>query len=121
MHDLNANDVDLPVDLPIETRVKAGMALLDEKYGPEWVEAIDVESLDLQDNCSCVLGQLEGEFNEGLSKVFNLPLGSGFAPVVVDSGFNADRADIWARMDEYPELTTVWKAAILARRAELAS
>lgn len=40
-----------------EDRVAAGAALLDEKL-PGWHDQIDTETLEMGDECRCVLGQL---------------------------------------------------------------
>jgi hypothetical protein len=44
-----------------EAAVKRGIAWLDA-HKREWRKRIDIESLDLQYPCACVLGQLEGDF-----------------------------------------------------------
>lgn len=130
MHiDLNEGDRDLPVDLPIEVRVKQGMMLLDEKYGPGWVEAIDLKSLHLGLACNCVLGQLNGgpaplasddenPYITGCNALgLNIP-----ADEPCDYGFNVRTTDGRpAPASEWTALTDAWKVAIVARREELAS
>jgi hypothetical protein len=46
-------------------QVAAGAALLDMKR-PGWREEIDTDRLDVQFYDTCILGQLYGEFDEGL-------------------------------------------------------
>ncbi len=46
------------VDADLMAYVKRGMELLERKYGPDWVEHIDLLKLDLGDAEVCVLGQL---------------------------------------------------------------
>lgn len=113
--DLNADDADLPVGLPIEVRVKAGMALLDEKHGPDWVHRIDVDTLQLSSSCRCVLGQLSGK-RDFVAEVERVLPESKY-----DEGRAASEHGFWLRLGElhgYNELTTAWRLAILARRME---
>lgn len=111
--DLNADEEPGDVVLPVEVRVKQGMALLDEKHGPGWVHKIDVESLDVAGNCSCVLGQLYGDYGTGLFSLFpRYRIGD-----TTNAGFFASDGAVWCP-GEWDELTTAWRLAILARRAE---
>lgn len=48
--------------LTIEERVINGFDALTDHYGPEWQDAIDTETLNLESTCNCVLGQLEGDY-----------------------------------------------------------
>jgi hypothetical protein len=53
------------VDAAVLERVKRGMALLEERHGPDWVGMIDLAELDLRDGHSCVLGQVYLASEEG--------------------------------------------------------
>lgn len=50
----------------VEERVADGVAFLDE-YDLTWREGVDPETLDIADCHRCVLGQLFGDYGEGLS------------------------------------------------------
>lgn len=47
--------------------VRRGMKWLDANV-PNWREKVDVDSLDLQAPCGCVLGQIDGDFYEAVWK-----------------------------------------------------
>ena len=53
----------------IKDSVQRGMALLDAKL-PGWEEGIDLDKLDLWDCELCVLGQLFGDFVDGVLRLF---------------------------------------------------
>ena len=53
-------------------RVRAGIALLDQQC-PDWHWRLNLQSLDMQNTCNCVLGQLYGHFWTGVNKL-NLSL-----------------------------------------------
>lgn len=104
-----------------EILAQAGAALLDKKI-PNWVELIDLDSLEMSEPCSCVIGQIA-------DKAVNLdaPYGAhrymGFNTLahhltgldgfdeLVDHGFEADD------YVEYNDLQTAWVELIEARRA----
>jgi hypothetical protein len=46
------------IDEVVLEKVKRGIAVLEEKYGPDWVDRIDLDTLDLGESDSCVLGQV---------------------------------------------------------------
>jgi hypothetical protein len=56
MSDTQVND-DIVTQEEIEFAVAVGAAWLDQ-HVPNWVNEIDLESLDLREQCACVLGQL---------------------------------------------------------------
>lgn len=115
--DLNADETAEDVVLPVEVRVKQGMALLDEKHGPEWVDRIDVDTLNLRDSCRCVLGQLNGgDYDRGLSAVGINPHTKYDTAEDIANGFDLPCSDPFGV--DYSPLTTAWKHAILARRLE---
>ena len=51
-------DLEKAADEACLARVKAGIELLQEKYGRDWVEKIDLESFDIGSPTHCVLGQV---------------------------------------------------------------
>jgi hypothetical protein len=46
------------VDRDVKARVLKGIQLLEERYGPDWADHIDLDLLDLSSAQFCVLGQL---------------------------------------------------------------
>lgn len=76
------------------TQINAGIKLLDSTT-PGWREKIDLDQLDLGSCSVCVLGQVFGDYDEGIDQ-----LGvSGY-----DYGFNT--------MSNMPALTAAWKEAL---------
>lgn len=49
-------------------RVRAGVALLDDRK-PGWANRVDVDRLEMQACDRCVLGQLFGDFHEGMERL----------------------------------------------------
>lgn len=52
-----------------ETLAPKGAALLDEKM-PGWADKIDLDELQLNDQCNCVLGQVYGGYDDGTAELF---------------------------------------------------
>lgn len=48
------------LDRKILNRVLAGIEFLQDTYGDEWVDKIDLETFRIRDGDRCVLGQIEG-------------------------------------------------------------
>ena len=71
-----------------EAQIQAGAKLLEEKVGPDWFKKIDLQRLDMFDCFHCVLGQIFGDYFDGLKILegvkydfetsLNLPINSGF-------------------------------------------
>ncbi|MEM8559390.1 MAG: hypothetical protein AAGG50_16330 [Bacteroidota bacterium] len=98
-------------------RATRGAAYLDGA-DPGWWSRLDATTLELADGRACVLGQLHGEFRQGLSRARILDLSS--APLAslspVDLGFQAYRrfGDATEALD-YAYLTRAWREEIAAR------
>jgi hypothetical protein len=56
-----------------EPEVKRGAKLLDE-IDPNWVEKIDIPELQMSMSCSCILGQVFGDYEDGLMKALEIDL-----------------------------------------------
>jgi hypothetical protein len=103
----------------IAERVAKGAALLDKK-NPGWWKpdaapiAIDLDDLELSSDCNCVLGQLAGNYAEGVSG-----LGIHLLRQEVTHGFLLDLNGEGDDLD-WPPLTAEWKRVITARRAQVA-
>lgn len=57
------------VDALVLARVKRGIALLEERYGPTWVDHMKLSDLDLSSEERCVLGQIYGGFSYGIDNL----------------------------------------------------
>lgn len=86
-------------------RVAAGAAFLDERM-PGWAERIDLGRLDLDDECNCVIGQLTGDYINGVAQ-FGLRLSEE-----VSLGFMPGQADGWHLLD------AAWADEIKKRRED---
>lgn len=86
-------------------RVKAGIALLEENFGPNWVDSINPAMLTLSDSTYCVLGQLYGSYGNGRIELDIRSTGFEY-------GFDAG-GDV-----SYGSLDRVWRAEIEAARPE---
>lgn len=87
-----------------EDRIARGAALLDEQR-PGWRDEIDVETLDLASECDCILGQLHGDYLEGVDMLdLNLPdrVACGFD--ILSGVRDEDKA--------YARLTAEWRQAL---------
>ena len=96
-------------------RARAGAVLLDAEY-PGWAEEIDLDTLDMGDCIECVLGQLYGDYMDGMAALDPAAAESDEEPAwAVDLGFNfGDMAT------EYSDLDRAWRAEI-TKRLEAAS
>lgn len=54
------------IDAEVLARVKKGFLLLQEKHGEDWINKIDMRSLNLREGHACVLGQVYGDYCHGL-------------------------------------------------------
>lgn len=99
-------------------RVEKGAALLDERC-PGWFKRIDIAQLALASCSRCVVGQLYGEFVNGL-KSLDLYLGTHDNSPAVDHGFAIGDGDGRPREDAdacfWSPLRDCWVSVIAARR-----
>lgn len=93
----------------IKERVLAGLEALQRDYGDAWVEKIDCEELDLSNEAQCVLGQVYGSFDDGLSEI--VPEGNTAHLIWArDHGFYDDDCD-------YSDLDEAWHAILCDKEA----
>jgi hypothetical protein len=86
------------------SRVRAGVAWLGANI-PDWLERIDEDGLCMCDTHNCILGQLDGGFNQScLNRNLN-------TWETVDLGFFSPRED-------YAEIYDAWRSEILRLREE---
>jgi hypothetical protein len=105
-----------------EARVSKGAAHLDALF-PKWAEYIRVNEFDLSAPCSCVLGQLHGDYREAVEDRDIIPRKWWETAVVAyasaeQMGFDAPSSDILAaeRKHDYGLLQDAWVDAIAARK-----
>lgn len=89
-------------DEEVKARVLRGLRQLRDIHGESWVEKIDCQTLELSDSSACVLGQVYGDYDDGLDA---LGLGYEEAPLY---GFDHDA------IVDYDELDEAWQAVICA-------
>jgi hypothetical protein len=89
-------------DDTFETRIERGMRLLDE-LEPGWRERVDLGRLDMSSCLTCILGQLYGDYTQGLSE-----LGVWDAEAY---GFDTYGPDP-TTSQRYQELTAAWQEAL---------
>lgn len=107
--------------------VARGAALLDEKL-PDWYNLINLDSLEMADECKCVLGQI-GEHKVNLDRLAGEPLteadGRHFWGARAALGCSDDDVvfcgfDDWATYEgtltTYEELQAAWTREIEKRR-----
>lgn len=99
-------------------RVARGAAYLDE-VDPGWWQRLDATVLELSHGQSCVLGQLHGGFEHGLSRASILNMGSAprasLSPVALGFLCVQGVAATWQARD-YALLNAAWQDEIIRRR-----
>ncbi len=90
--------------------VARGMALLDEKV-PGWRERIELRDLDMTDCQLCVLGQIFGDYMDGLDEVLPEALIALGRDIEADAGFELLHAGRDAT-GRYAVLADAWREAI---------
>ena len=83
-----------------QIRVRAGIAFLNA-VKPNWKKKIDLDRLDLSSDRTCVIGEVYGDYGDGMEK-----LGIGaLSDSAIALGFKEDGV-----FDKnYPLLTKIWK------------
>jgi hypothetical protein len=112
----------------VAERVAKGAAFLDERE-PGWDARIDLDTLDLQAPCRCVLGQLATHLDDYDDDWSYRDITDRFGLVIwfwnwkadtsatdLEYGFNAD-----PDVETYDALASEWKRVITARREAGAS
>lgn len=98
--------------MSIKCRVESGAEYLDHKE-PGWYKKIKLEKLHMEEPNSCILGQLHGNFDEAVDKIYNM----NTAAYVL--GFHADADGSYNPDDSYyKKLTAAWKSEIKKRRTK---
>lgn len=90
-------------------RVKRGVIFLNINH-PGWDEEIDLNDLNLQSSCNCVLGQLYGTYANGMRK------NGLWATDTIEKGFSLKTID--ATQENWSALNAAWKEAIIEQKME---
>jgi hypothetical protein len=95
--------------------VAEGVRLLDAKE-PHWSTRINLGALDMEQCDRCILGQVYGDYTEGVEKVFLIPVSpqDPVPDIVYDYGFNAPLVQRTYK-EEVAFLAECWKAVIEKR------
>lgn len=100
----------------VAERVQAGAAYLDE-HEPGWVDRIDLETLDINSQCQCILGQLHGSYRDAPPVEAAADAdGSHYGVLAwaIPLGFGMNWNDC---ITDGRKLTAAWRELISARRA----
>jgi hypothetical protein len=89
----------------IKSRIEKGIQLLDHRR-PDWLDSIDIDRLDMKLSEHCMLGQVFGSFDKGMSA---LNLSDDDA---VRCAFKLNRAELTT---EIPVWNREWKRALRFR------
>jgi hypothetical protein len=90
---------------PLAQRAARGAALLD-RLRPGWADEVDPDRLDLANAEGCLLGQLYGHVDDGLTALGDPD------PVACGFDLEADEDDA-----DYSPLTSCWREELWRRRA----
>jgi hypothetical protein len=93
-------------------RVNRGIALIDQKY-PHWWRVLDLETLDLRSTKNCVLGQVAGDYLDGLVTMFGGDGDYVQYQMAVNHGFDTNT---WS---DAAQVEALWKQAAGERQAKL--
>jgi len=91
-----------------KARVADGARLLDA-YMPDWASRIDLSILDLENVERCILGQLYGDYLEGLYRLHLC------FQQTVDNGFTTPVSSWLPEKGRFRSLTRCWKKEVLKR------
>jgi len=92
--------------LSVKKRVAKGIEFMNREYGKYWLRKLTPEEISLRDGKSCILGQVEGDFFEGMNK-----LGIGHDEAK-ELGFDIS-GNIRTAINEYDLLDRTWKQSIV--------
>lgn len=100
----------------VAERVAAGAAWLDQNR-PGWDDRIDLTRLILSSPCQCILGQLDGDYDQvpeiASGEIDPLALGFNADPRSAGTGRWSERV-----VDDFLALESEWKRVINVRRVE---
>ncbi len=98
-------------DERLKERVLAGIDVLNEKYGPNWVDHVDASKLFMESGQACVLGQVYGGYWDGVAALTETSRDDGFGSARmkfgVEHGFFQS-----GDMPSYSRLNTAWRKVL---------
>lgn len=103
----------MSTDTTIPQRVAKGAALMDKEM-PGWDRRIDLDVLDLQNSCDCILGQEFRPFDD--PNIFGYDIGRDELFGDDDEATAAHGFTLLNPAESFDALTAEWKRVILARR-----
>jgi hypothetical protein len=103
------SDAEKIADAALKTRVIRGIELLQKKHGDGWIE-IDLKTLDLRDGDRCVLGQLYGDYEQGLEAL--APRECAFLNGTRYAFDITDLLDYECEDQEYDDLDDAWRLVL---------
>lgn len=111
-------------DVPTWVAVDNGVAFLDERYGrANWIQRVNLASLDVQTQRDCVLGQVTGRTYVEALDVVGAPDGGGLRRTIWtdEHGFSRDLVSDEVPFARYRQLTAAWVTKIEQLRAEVSA
>lgn len=93
----------------LKYRVGRGIRFLNREYGRSWLRKVDPERLALEDGKACILGQVEGDYNDALEKL-NIEPGYEYGFDITFDECDSDLAGA------YEKLTGEWRKQIARLR-----
>lgn len=102
--------------IKMDERIRLGAAFLRGTFGRDWNKQINLEKLALANGTACILGQLNGDYNNacakyGLSRKDAYDFGFIATPTYLDGGGDGAR-----EMATFHSLTRGWKKLIKGLR-----
>lgn len=99
--------------------VRDGAALLDKEFGPNWVDLIDLDTLELSNSCKCILGQVHKKLHPRSQKTGYGVLRTKLGILDEESKYGFDAG--WGFRNliytGYDRLDREWRRLIGGRRA----
>lgn len=104
-------------DQEVKDRVERGIQLLYAKHGPDWVEKIDLDELQLSSGSACVLGQIYADEASGYEDGYDYASSAVFDDLnMSDFGFTI--AGKIYRDDDWEQLQEAWEEALRPLKRE---
>lgn len=105
-----------------QEQVALGMKELDRQW-PGWESVVDLDRLSLESDCRCVLGQMFGDYSNGIDELGGPVPWNGMINLkwAADRGFHIGTLMASNHEPKNPEwrtLTDAWRQAIRERRGE---
>lgn len=93
-------------DSEVRDAVLAGLTVLQDKFGDGWEREINCDTLDMSEGAHCVLGQIYGDYDEGVEQMLDGDYDNDWT---VDHGFNTN--------GDFQNLDEAWHAVLCDKEA----